>query len=191
MLGIRSLTWTCFFRLPQMRTAVCCCIREITITSQWNCTGDVSGSAMTPDPTLLLLYTGAYTCRQTCPAVHSQMPHSHDGLYRCVAWISPSSLPQCGDSKWWQFSCCGASSCRPDSVSVHRWRATEIHQLHQQTVHTQHRFSTLPGRWGLFWFCVNVRITNKNYFIDPTRLFQCISAFFRIHISIYITISQK
>ena len=71
--------------------------------------------------------------------------------------LSVFSLSQRGDSERWQLPRCGAGGSRPDFVSVHRRRAAKIHQLHQQTVHTQHRFSALPGRWGPE--CVDVWMT--------------------------------
>lgn len=58
------------FRLLQMRTVACCCIKGTMITSPWSCTGDASGSATILDLTLLLLYTGTCTYQQKC---HSDM----------------------------------------------------------------------------------------------------------------------
>lgn len=59
-----TATSTCAYRLLLMRTAASCCTRVTMITSQWSCTGGVSGSATTLDPTRLLQYTGF--CSRTC-----------------------------------------------------------------------------------------------------------------------------
>lgn len=77
---------------------------------------------------------------------HSQWCRDEWVTIVCISFISPPS--QCGDSERRQLPRCGVGGIRPDFVAVHRWRDAKIHQLHQQAVHSQHRLTALPGRWG-------------------------------------------
>lgn len=75
------------FRLLQTRTVAFCCTKGTMITLPWSCTGDVSGSATTPDPTRPRPFTGAHTHasrhvrRLSAHRIHSRLKR-----------VSPSSL---------------------------------------------------------------------------------------------------
>lgn len=117
---------------------------------QWShCHGAVQGAPQSQlrywiIPSICYLQVPTHAGREVL--WHSQWCHDKWVTIVCISFIS--SLSQCGDSERRQLPRCGVGGIRPDFVAVHRWWDAKIHQLHQQAVHSQHRLSALPGRWG-------------------------------------------